>query len=129
MDIVFKSELEDTRENGFFSKVNIHVHFVQFDIQATDGVNTGFNYETSIRPFTSEGETLAASVDAGEESVDSATPDGFTQAFWWGWAWTRMKPWIRRILAIEMETLVDEPHQQRRHRSAQSTSGSPSGTT
>ena len=69
IDIVFKSELEDTGENGFFSKVNIHVHFVQFDIQGSDGVNTGFNYETSVRPFTAEGETLSADTAPGQNSV------------------------------------------------------------
>ena len=58
VDVLFKSELEDTRENGFLSKANIHIHFVQFDVQASDGVSTGFNYEQSVRPFTVEGEAL-----------------------------------------------------------------------
>ena len=69
IDILFKSELEDTGENGFFSKVNIHVHFVQFDIQGSDGVNTGFNYETSVRPFTREGETFRVNATGGQDSV------------------------------------------------------------
>ena len=59
VDILLKSELEDSSENSFFSKVNIHVHFVQFDILASDGVSTGFGYEQSVRPFTSEGETVS----------------------------------------------------------------------
>ena len=54
VDILFKSELPDSRENAFFSKVNIHIHFAQFDIQGSDGVTTGFNYEQSIRPFATE---------------------------------------------------------------------------
>ena len=69
IDILFKSELEDTGENGFFSKVNIHIHFVQFDIQGSAGVNTGFNYETSVRPFTAEGETFRVNTTAGQDRV------------------------------------------------------------
>ena len=38
--IVLKSELRDSPESHFFSKVNAHLHFVQFDVQASDGVPT-----------------------------------------------------------------------------------------
>ena len=55
VDVVLKSELPDTGENDFYSKTNLHIHFVQFDIQGSDGVDTGFNYETSVRPFAVEG--------------------------------------------------------------------------
>jgi len=69
VDIVFKSELEDSGENDFFSKANIHVHFVQFDVQGSDGVITGFNYETSVRPFTKEGEKVRGTAQAGESRL------------------------------------------------------------
>lgn len=69
VDVLFKSELEDNGANYLHSKVSLHIHFVQFDIQAGDGVTTGFNYEQSIRPFTVEGETLAAGAAAGDETV------------------------------------------------------------
>jgi hypothetical protein len=69
VDILFKSELRDSRENAFFSKVNIHIHFVQFDIQGSDGVSTGFNYEQSVRPFATEGEALVARAAAGATSL------------------------------------------------------------
>ena len=68
VDVVFKSELLDRHDFLRFSKVNIHIHFVQFDIQASDGVNTGFNYEQSIRPFAVEGETLEADASPGDSS-------------------------------------------------------------
>ena len=77
VDILLKSELKDTNENAFFSKVNIHIHFVQFDIQGSDGVNTGFNYETSIRPFTVEGETLQIDAAAGDASVELGSAERF----------------------------------------------------
>jgi len=69
VDVLLKSELPDTGENNFYSKTNLHIHFVQFDIQGSDGVDTGFNYETSVRPFDVEGERLTESVLAGESSV------------------------------------------------------------
>ena len=69
VDVVLKSELTDTGENHFYSKTNMHIHFVQFDIQGSDGVDTGFNYETSVRPFKVEGERLTETVKAGQTSV------------------------------------------------------------
>ena len=69
VDVLLKSELDDTRENAFLSKVDVHIHFVQFDVQASDGVNTGFNYEQSVRPFTSEGALLRAAASAGTSVV------------------------------------------------------------
>ena len=69
VDVVLKSELPDTGENDFYSKTNLHIHFVQFDIQGSDGVDTGFNYETSVRPFAAEGERLTKAALAGESSV------------------------------------------------------------
>ncbi len=77
VDIVLKSELEDDRQNGFLSKADLHVHFVQFDVQASDGVDTGFNYEQSVRPFKVEGETLRQQVQAGARQVSLSSTDRF----------------------------------------------------
>ncbi|MEO5656627.1 MAG: multicopper oxidase domain-containing protein [Nitrospiria bacterium] len=52
VDVIFKSELKDDKRVANSSKVNMHPHFFQFDIQATDGVIIGFNYEQSVRPYT-----------------------------------------------------------------------------
>ncbi len=51
VDVVFKSKLPDDKRVANSSKVNMHPHFFQFDITATDGVIIGFNYEQSVRPF------------------------------------------------------------------------------
>ena len=51
-DVVLSNEIPDDEENLYSSKVNMHIHFVQFDVQASDGVITGMNYEQSVRPFT-----------------------------------------------------------------------------
>ena len=77
VDILLKSELEDTEENSFFSKVNVHIHLVQFDIQASDGVSAGFAYEQSVRPFTSEGEKVQVEALAGQSAVDVGNSDRF----------------------------------------------------
>ncbi len=52
VDVVLTNEIPDGHENLYSSKVNMHIHFVQFDVQASDGVITGMNYEQSVRPFT-----------------------------------------------------------------------------
>ncbi|MGI8686809.1 MAG: multicopper oxidase domain-containing protein [Acidimicrobiales bacterium] len=69
VDILLTSELGDTPEAHGFSKVNLHIHFVQFDIQASDGVVAGFNYEQSIRPYRIEGEALTEPAAAGATSL------------------------------------------------------------
>ncbi len=51
-DVILSNEIPDDHENLYSSKVNMHIHFVQFDVQASDGVITGMNYEQSVRPFT-----------------------------------------------------------------------------
>ncbi|PKB79895.1 MAG: hypothetical protein BZY88_10935 [SAR202 cluster bacterium Io17-Chloro-G9] len=107
IDVVLKSELEDTGENDFFSKVNIHIHFVQFDVQGSDGVNTGFNYETSVRPFTSEGEKLAADATAGGITLQLADTQRFQEGTLVGVGMDQTDSFeIRRIQAIEGNTLV-----------------------
>ena len=64
VDVLLRSELEDSAVDPL-SKVNLHIHFVQFDVQASDGVANGFNYEQSIRPFRAAGQRLAAPAVAG----------------------------------------------------------------
>ncbi len=50
VDITLTSALVDTTENEFLSKVGMHTHLVQYDVQSSDGAVAGLNYETSIRP-------------------------------------------------------------------------------
>lgn len=69
VDVIFKTQLPDNQENANFSKADIHIHFVQFDVQASDGVNAGFNYEQSVRPYTVEGERIASDLAQGAQSA------------------------------------------------------------
>jgi FtsP/CotA-like multicopper oxidase with cupredoxin domain len=77
VDITLTSKLEDSPDNHGFAKVNTHIHFVQFDVQASDGVIAGFNYEQSVRPFTIEGEALVAPTASGGTSVHVESADRF----------------------------------------------------
>ncbi len=74
VDIIFVNELEETGEREELSKTNIHIHFVQFDVQASDGVITGAAFEQSPRPFTDVGMS-AVLVGDGTAGADSVTVD------------------------------------------------------
>lgn len=89
VDVVFKSQLKDDKRVANSSKVNMHPHFFQFDIQATDGVIIGHNYEQSVRPYTllkaedreethhgmpiPQNTTLTKAAKAGETSIQIAS--------------------------------------------------------
>ena len=64
--------MSDTRATDGFSKINVHVHHVQFDPQASDGVISGFSYEQSVRPYKLEDPQLTAAAAAGTQR---AAPD------------------------------------------------------
>ena len=109
VDVVFKSELEDSGENDFFSKTNIHVHFVQFDVQGSDGVDTGFNYETSVRPFTVEGEKLRGNAEAGQNSLRLINADRFQPGALVGVGMDQSETFeVRQIKEIDGTSLVFE---------------------
>jgi multicopper oxidase len=111
VDILFKSALPDSRENAFFSKVNIHIHFAQFDIQGSDGVTTGFNYEQSIRPFATEGETLAVPATAGTTGVRVGSGKRFQAGVLVGVGMDQDRTFeVKRVLEVGEDFLVfDEP--------------------
>ncbi|MGH9275587.1 MAG: multicopper oxidase domain-containing protein, partial [Acidimicrobiales bacterium] len=68
VDVLFTNEVPDNA-NHPFSKVSAHIHFVQFDVQAGDGVDTGFNYEQTVRPFAESGGTATEAIPSGAGSV------------------------------------------------------------
>ncbi len=113
VDILLKSELDDATDRLRFSKVNIHIHFVQFDVQASDGVNTGFNYEQSVRPFAAEGETLVFTAFAGDFNVAVSDPARFHPGILIGVGMDQEDTFeVRRIEEIRGSNLVlDEPLQ------------------
>ncbi len=52
VDVIYKSRMKDDARTVWSNKTNMHPHFFQFDITASDGVIIGFNWEQSVRPFT-----------------------------------------------------------------------------
>ncbi len=75
--VTLTSELSDATAFGGFSKVNIHIHHVQFDVQGSDGVITGFNYETAVRPYKAEDPQITASALAGSTSLALSSTSKF----------------------------------------------------
>src|ERR687897_847996 len=77
LDVTLTNAIGDNG-NHPFSKVSAHVHFLQFDVQSSDGVDTGFNFEQTVRPFAIEGEPLAARAGVGDSSVEVADTSRFS---------------------------------------------------
>ncbi len=73
--VTLTSEMTDAHTFGGFSKVNLHIHHVQFDTQASDGVITGLSYEQSVRPFAAEDLQLAGATAAGATTIELSNPD------------------------------------------------------
>jgi hypothetical protein len=67
--ITLTSEETDATQASGFAKVNMHIHHVQFDPQASDGVITGMSYEQSVRPYKAEDPTLKAAVNPGDTTL------------------------------------------------------------
>jgi manganese oxidase len=65
--VTLTSELKDSDAYNLFSKVNMHIHHVQFDTQASDGVISGMSYEQSVRPYKLEDSQLTVPAVAGDD--------------------------------------------------------------
>ena len=77
VDVLLRSELDDNADQPF-KKVSLHIHFVQFDVQASDGLDAGFNYEQSVRPFRAAGQTITTTTAAGATEIGVADASPFT---------------------------------------------------
>src|SRR2546423_13130257 len=64
--VTLTNEQQDARVFGGHAKVNLHIHHVQFDTQASDGVITGFSYEQSVRPYQAEDPQLVRDARVGD---------------------------------------------------------------
>lgn len=69
VDIVLVNEITGlksrTRPLPNVDKANIHIHFLQFDVQGSDGVPTGGAFEQAPRPFAKNGLATGLQSDAG----------------------------------------------------------------
>ena len=69
VDVTLVSSLTDDAETHGLSKADLHIHFMQFDVQGSDGVVAGFNPEQSVRPWRSASVELATAVRPGARSL------------------------------------------------------------
>ncbi|HUR69118.1 MAG TPA: hypothetical protein VM370_07710, partial [Candidatus Thermoplasmatota archaeon] len=77
IDVTLTSALNEKEPGeiatGVHTKTNIHIHLVQFDVQGSDGVVAGYNYETTLRSLNGSykskpGQTLGA-LDPSAQTV------------------------------------------------------------
>jgi FtsP/CotA-like multicopper oxidase with cupredoxin domain len=70
--VTLTSEMNDNSITNF-DKINLHIHHVQFDPQASDGVITGYSYEQSIRPYKLEDPQLVDPANTGDTTLHLAS--------------------------------------------------------
>jgi FtsP/CotA-like multicopper oxidase with cupredoxin domain len=99
--VTLTSELRDDQAFTGFSKVNMHIHHVQFDPQASDGVITGLSYEQSVRPYRVEDPTLTAAVAPGDTTLRLSSVAKFQRGVWIGVGLGLEKIEIRQIATID----------------------------
>src|SRR5439155_4356574 len=74
VDVLLRNEIDDGADRPF-SKVTLHIHFAQFDVQASDGLDAGYNYEQSVRPFKADGSVVTGATAAGATEIDVTGAD------------------------------------------------------
>ncbi|MBI3422465.1 MAG: hypothetical protein HY011_05960, partial [Acidobacteria bacterium] len=80
--VTYVSELTDGGNEVPYSKTNIHIHHVQFDTQASDGVISGFSFEQSIRPYKIVDPQLTAAVNPGDTVLHLSSVAKFQNGVW-----------------------------------------------
>ena len=81
---LFTNEVPDIEFNHFWSKGNLHSHFVQFDPQASDGANAGYAFDASVRPHATEGRRLEAAASAGAQTLQVTHTNNLRPGVWIG---------------------------------------------
>jgi len=80
--VTYTSELTDGNPELPYSKTNIHIHHVQFDTQASDGVISGFSFEQSIRPYKIVDPQLSSPTKAGDDVLSLTSVAKFQVGVW-----------------------------------------------
>jgi hypothetical protein len=69
-DVVFVNDVSDDHPLLFGkSATQLHTHFVQFDVQGSDGINTGLSYTEDVNNFRDSQRVLVAPAAAGQNTV------------------------------------------------------------
>ena len=72
--VTLVNEQSDANTFSGFSKINLHIHHVQFDTQASDGVISGMSFEQAIRPYKAEDLQLTQAAAAGSTELHVSDP-------------------------------------------------------
>ena len=80
--VTYTSELTDGGPEVPYSKTNIHIHHVQFDTQASDGVISGFSFEQSIRPYKLVDSQLTTDAPVGATVLTLSSVTKFGPGVW-----------------------------------------------
>jgi hypothetical protein len=73
--VTLVNDQTDARTFSGFSKINLHIHHVQFDTQASDGVISGMSFEQAIRPYKAEDVQLISDAGAGSRTLHVSDPE------------------------------------------------------
>ena len=116
LDVTVSNAVPDNA-NHPFSKISAHIHFMQFDVQTSDGVDTGFNFEQTVRPFTAEGTPITGAAIPGGTSIIVGDADRFSVGAFIGVGMEDGAEFeIRRIDAIDsggailLDRALERPH-------------------
>ncbi|MDX6620775.1 MAG: hypothetical protein QOK36_3161, partial [Gaiellales bacterium] len=80
--VTLTSLQHDANDFSGYSKSNLHIHHVQFDTQASDGVVTGMSYEQTIRPFEVSDPQITEDAAAGDTTLSLARVAKFQAGEW-----------------------------------------------
>jgi hypothetical protein len=91
VDVLFTNEVPDDKVGSNaevikqdVSKMNMHIHFVQFDPQASDGVISGMSYEQAVRPHATESRQLQTATVPGSSSITVTNVNRLRVGIWIG---------------------------------------------
>ena len=98
--ITLTNEETDASMFNGFAKTNMHIHHVQFDPQASDGVITGMSFEQSVRPYKLVDPTLTAAANAGASTLKLSSVSKFKPGVWIGVGLGTEDIEIRQIVSV-----------------------------
>jgi hypothetical protein len=99
--VTYTSELKDGNPELPYSKTNIHIHHVQFDTQASDGVISGFSFEQSIRPYKIVDPQLTQALNIGDTVLHLSSVAKFQRGVWIAIGMGLESIEIRQIVSID----------------------------